>query len=206
MQPEPRPPLRRAPRQVRSKEMVERIIAAGHAVLVERGYDATTTNHIAEAAGISPGSLYQYFPNKAAILARVIDRYSADLAARMSRAFLRSLSAPTREGVRATVTALLDAYEEHPDLLRVLVEQTPRTHNSPRAVFARRMDDMTTAAIMAQPGGAERAADTIAWIVVRAVEHVTVSYVLERPHLDRDTVIDQLTELITGYLNQGRRH
>lgn len=186
--------------------MVERIIAAGHDVLMERGYEATTTNHIAEAAGISPGSLYQYFPNKTAILARVIDRYSAEMAARMSRAFLRSLSAPTRDGVRATVTALLDAYEEQPDLLRVFVEQTPRTHNSPRAVFARRMDDMTTAAIAAQPGGGERPADTMAWLVVRTVEHVTISYVLERPHLDRDTVIEELTELITGYLDLRRRH
>ena len=205
MQNEPRPPLRRAPRQTRSKEMVERILAAGHDVLLERGYDATTTNHIAEAAGISPGSLYQYFPNKAAILARVIDRYGAELAARMSRAFLRSLSAPTREGVRATVTALLDAYEEHPDLLRVFVEQTPRTYNSPRAVFARRMDDMTTAAIVAQSHDPGRPADTIAWLIVRTVEHVTISYVLERPHLDRDTVIDELTEMITGYLDQRRR-
>lgn len=202
MQPEPRPPLRRAPRQTRSKQMVERIIAAGHDVLIERGYEATTTNHIAEAAGISPGSLYQYFPNKAAILTRVTDRYGAELAARMSRAFLTALRAPTREAVRATVTGLIDAYEEQPDLLRVLVEQTPRTRNSPRATFARRMDDLTTAAIVAQSGDAGRPADTIAWIVVRTVEHVTISYVLERPRLDRATVIDELTELITGYLGQ----
>lgn len=185
--------------------MVERIIAAAHDVLLKRGYDATTTNHIADAAGISPGSLYQYFPNKAAILSRVIDRYSADLAARMSRAFLRSLSAPTRDGVRATVTALLDAYEEQPDLLRVFVEQTPRTHNSPRAVFARRMDEITTAAIMAQSHDPDRPADAMAWLVVRTVEHVTISYVLERPRLDRETVIEELTELITGYLEQRRR-
>jgi AcrR family transcriptional regulator len=185
--------------------MVERIIAAAHDVLIERGYDATTTNHIAEAAGISPGSLYQYFPNKAAILTRVINRYAAELAARMSRAFLQSLSSPTRDGVRATVTALLDAYEEHPDLLRVFVEQTPRTHNSPRAVFARRMDDITTAAIMAQSHDPDRPAETMAWLVVRTVEHVTISYVLERPHLERETVIEELTDLITGYLDQRRR-
>jgi hypothetical protein len=42
---------------------------------------------------------------------------------------------------------------------------------------------------------------TISWILVRTVEHVTISYVLERPPLDRATVINELTELITGYLN-----
>jgi hypothetical protein len=87
----------------------------------------------------------------------------------------------------------------------VFVEQTPRTHNSPRATFARRMDDMTTAAIVAQSGDPRRPADTMAWILVRTVEHVTISYVLERPQLDRATVIDELTELITGYLDQRPR-
>jgi AcrR family transcriptional regulator len=185
--------------------MVERIIAAGHEVLLERGYEATTTNHIAAAAGISPGSLYQYFPDKTAILAVVLDRYSGEVVARMSRAFLSALGAPTRDAVRATVTALLDVFDENPGLLRVLVEQVPRSEESSRLAFARRMDDMLTTAILAQPDRApERSADTAAWILVRAVEHVTISYVLERPELDRQHVIDELTELIAGYLDRGR--
>ena len=200
------PRMRRRPRQPRSREMVERLVAAGRDVLVERGYDAATTNHIAAAAGVSPGSLYQYFPDKTAVLAEVLDRYSADLVARVSRAFLRALGAPTREAVRATVTALLDAYETNPALLRVLVEQVPRTHDSARATFARRMDDMLTAAILSDPArDPARPGEAAAWILVRTVEHVSISYVLERPPLDRDTVVDELTELITGYLDRGRR-
>jgi len=170
--------------------MVERIIAAGHDVLLERGYDATTTNHIAERAGISPGSLYQYFPDKTAILAEVLDRYSSDLVARMSRAFLSALGSPTSDAVRRLVTAMLDAYEENPGLLRVLVEQIPRSPDSARAVFARRMDDMLTTAILAQPGQhPDRPADVAAWLVVRTVEHVTISWILERSGHDRSVLI-----------------
>ena len=185
--------------------MVERIIAACHDVLLERGYDATTTNHIAERAGISPGSLYQYFPDKTAILAEVLDRYSSDLVARMSRAFLSALGSPTSDAVRRLVTAMLDAYEENPGLLRVLVEQIPRSPDSARAVFARRMDDMLTTAILAQPGQhPDRPADVAAWLVVRTVEHVTISWILERSGHDRSVLIDELTALIVGYLDGAR--
>jgi AcrR family transcriptional regulator len=186
--------------------MVERIITAGHTVLLQRGYEATTTNHIATAAGISPGSLYQYFPDKNAIIDLIIDRYAGELSTRMSRAFLGALGSRPRDGVRMTVTAMLDAFDENPGLLRVLIEQVPRSNDSPRALFARRMDDMVATAILSYPGrDTTRPVDTISWILVRTVEHVTISYVLERPPLDRATVIDELTELITGYLNHRPR-
>jgi AcrR family transcriptional regulator len=184
--------------------MVERILAAGQTVLLQRGYDATTTNHIAEAAGVSPGSLYQYFPDKTAILSLVIARYADDLEARVSRAFLRALGAEPSVAVRANLVAMLDAFGENPALLRVLVEQMPRSYDSRRGAFARRVDDLMTTAILARQrptdGTGPGAADAIAWILVRTVEHVTISYVLERPPLDRDTVLDELTALITGYL------
>jgi AcrR family transcriptional regulator len=187
--------------------MVERILAAGHAVLLERGYEGASTNHIATTAGISPGSLYQYFPNKTAILAQVVERYADEMEARISRAFLRTLSSRSRsDSVRTNVTALLDAFGENPGLLRVLVEQIPRAPDSARATFARRMDDLMATAILSQhTRDPNQPADAIAWILVRTVEHVTISYVLEQPPIARDTVIDELTELITGYLDRKLR-
>lgn len=186
--------------------MVERILDAGRSVLLERGYDGASTNRVAEAAGISPGSLYQYFPGKDALLAEVLDRYVDGLEARISRAFLDTLDAPTApESVRATVTALLDAFGEHPGLLRVLVEQLPRGVDSRRAGFARRIDELAATALRSRPGAAGgRPVDAVAWVVVRAVEHVTVSYVLEGPPIPRADVVDELTALVVGHLD-GRR-
>jgi AcrR family transcriptional regulator len=74
------PRRRNAPQQQRSRLMVERIVDAGSAVLIQQGYDGATTNRIAEAAGISPGSLYQYFPNKEAIIAEVVEAFPITLA------------------------------------------------------------------------------------------------------------------------------
>lgn len=72
--------MRKMPKQKRSKEMVERLLDATAITLAERGLEGTTTNHIAEKAGVSIGSLYQYFPDKEALLealmARVSDRIS----------------------------------------------------------------------------------------------------------------------------------
>lgn len=178
--------------------MVERIVDAGRTVLLERGYDGASTNHIALAAGISPGSLYQYFGDKAGVLHEVLDRYTDGLETRISRAFVSAMSTEdTSMAVRHILLALLDAFEEHPGLLRVLVEQLPRSADSRRAAFARRIDDMTTAALLTIHRGEEdRPVDAVAWVLVRTVEHVTISYVLERPAIAREALVTKLTELV----------
>ena len=61
---------RKRPVQARSRQTVESILVAAARILAERGYLATTTNDVADAAGVSIGSLYQYFPNKDSLLVR----------------------------------------------------------------------------------------------------------------------------------------
>jgi AcrR family transcriptional regulator len=185
--------------------MVERIVAAAETVVCERGYDGTTTNHIAAAAQISPGSLYQYFPHKDAILAQVMDRYLDGQEARVSHAFVSALAQPVSpHTIRGVLMAMLDAFEENPTLLRVLVDQLPRGEGSRRARFAHRMDELlTTALTLGQPGQPRRSPDAAAWILVRMVEHVTISYTLERPPIGRDTILDELTSLIIDFVNRS---
>lgn len=67
------PPVRRAPVQNRSRETVRAVIQAAAEVLLAEGYERTTTNRIAERAGISIGSLYHYFPNKESVIAAMTD-------------------------------------------------------------------------------------------------------------------------------------
>lgn len=63
--------LRKTPKQARAKATVEAVLDAGARILVEDGYAASNTNRIAETAGISIGSLYEYFPGKEAIFAEL---------------------------------------------------------------------------------------------------------------------------------------
>jgi AcrR family transcriptional regulator len=69
----PAPGPRRAPKQLRSRAIVEAIVGAGRQLLATEGPESLTTNRIAERAGVSIGSLYRYFPNKEAVLAAIHD-------------------------------------------------------------------------------------------------------------------------------------
>lgn len=64
---------RKVPVQDRSKRTVQAILQAASQVLVRSGYENTTTGSIAERAGVSIGTLYQYFPNKELLVASVIE-------------------------------------------------------------------------------------------------------------------------------------
>jgi AcrR family transcriptional regulator len=66
---------RKMPRQSRSKATVDALLQATAHILLEGGIEALTTNHVAEVAGVSIGSLYQYFPNKGSILAALIEKH-----------------------------------------------------------------------------------------------------------------------------------
>ncbi|HVL00200.1 MAG TPA: TetR/AcrR family transcriptional regulator [Dongiaceae bacterium] len=81
--------MRKAPQQKRSREMVSRLLEATGATIAERGLDNTTTNHIAERAGVSIGSLYQYFPDKDALVEALL----VQLGEQIGRTFRRRAEA-----------------------------------------------------------------------------------------------------------------
>lgn len=70
--------IRRRPRQSRSRHTVEAVLAAVPLVIQRHGPASLTTNRIAEVAGVSIGSLYQYFPDKQSIVAALLERHAAD--------------------------------------------------------------------------------------------------------------------------------
>ena len=100
-------PLRRAPTQQRSRARVERILAAATALIAAQGSDAMRMGELAEKAGISIGSLYQYFPDKGAIIRTLAERYNAQ-----GRACIEAALAEVRDmaGFRAAFGALIDTY------------------------------------------------------------------------------------------------
>jgi AcrR family transcriptional regulator len=121
------PQARKHPRQRRSRDTVAVILAAATRIFATRGYERTTTNHIADKAGVSIGSLYQYFPHKAAIASALEDQHLDEvspaligLAARM-----RAKRVTIATWVRAFVEAILAANDEPQH--RALYGVVPRT-------------------------------------------------------------------------------
>ncbi|MGO4728215.1 MULTISPECIES: TetR family transcriptional regulator [unclassified Inquilinus] len=99
--------LRRAPSQRRSRERVERMLAVATELIAAKGSDAMRMGEVAEKAGVSIGSLYQYFPDKAAIIRTLAERYNAQ-----GRACIADGLADVRDaaGLRDAFGRLIDIY------------------------------------------------------------------------------------------------
>lgn len=120
--------LRKRPRQQRSRETVERILDAAAHIFEREGYVRTTTNDVAAQAGVSIGSLYQYFPSKDALLVALAERHLDDVAARFAeQAALLRASEPPLAHVVAQLIGLSVELHETDRLHQLLAHQAPRT-------------------------------------------------------------------------------
>lgn len=117
---------RKTASQERSRLTVDALIEATARILMKEGYDRASTNRIADAAGVSIGSLYQYFPGKEALVAAVIDRHTQGMMQVVRNALVKVAMRPIEEAARELVRVMIDAHRVNPKLHRVLVEQVPR--------------------------------------------------------------------------------
>ena len=114
---------RKAPRQSRSQATVTAILDATARILVERGFAAASTNAVAERAGVSVGSLYQYFPNKDSLIAALHDRHGRQMSALLDAALLRHRGASLPEALAGVIESAVKAHQLDADLHRVLEKQ-----------------------------------------------------------------------------------
>src|SRR5215470_3796738 len=112
--------------QTRSRLTVDALIEATARVLVKEGYDRASTNKIAAVAGVSIGSLYQYFPSKEALVAAVSERQSHEVLQLIRNALVKVAARPIEVAAREFVSVAIDAHRVNPKLHRVLAEQVPR--------------------------------------------------------------------------------
>ncbi|MGY0021115.1 TetR/AcrR family transcriptional regulator [Streptomyces sp. cg35] len=194
---------RRIPRQERSRATVERILEAGERVLAEHGYEGASTSRIATAADLSPGSLYQYFPHKDAIVLAVLERYSDQLVAGVTAQMTGQFEQPAPVIVRATLATLLDGLDVEPPFLRAAIVYGPRLDDG-RAlrVFEDRIGELVLAYLTSRREELrpDLSLPAAAWMLVRTVEHLTVRYLLDRPPIPRDRFLAELTQLTLSYL------
>jgi AcrR family transcriptional regulator len=103
------PRLRREPQQARSRERLQRVLDAADALLAREGAEALTTTRVAEEAGVSVGSLYQYLPDKGAIVEALANRYLAEFEGVMAAVVERA----SREAWDDPVGVLIDTFADH---------------------------------------------------------------------------------------------
>jgi AcrR family transcriptional regulator len=190
---------RRRPRQARSRATVQRIVDAGARVLEQDGYHGASTNRIAAAAGVSPGSLYQYFTDKDEIVAEIIERLIEDFAERVAPALRDAISIDdpaTR--VRTVLGAVLDALESQAILLGALVDRVPAADQAEalRPVRARITDFIHHTLATQREQLRHDDLDRTAWTILELAQHLPVRYVLDRPPITREAFVEDLTRIV----------
>lgn len=194
---------RKEPKQARSREMVEVVLEAAARVFVREGYARATTNRIADAAGISVGSLYQYFRGKDAIAVALLRRYRQRVLETVAR-YLDELDEASLEvRVRELMRAMLEADGLDSGLHRVLIEHVLRTSAAAEMKgFELRLEEVIVEKLRTSREKIRTTdLELAAFLLVRVVMAVTHAAVVDRPELAHDPrVVDETTRMIVSYL------
>lgn len=196
---------RKTPRQARSASTIDAIFEATIQVLIKKGTHRLTTTRVAERAGVSVGTMYQYFPHKQALLYALNERYLDRLAERMEQICLAQHGTETKAMVAALVTAYWQAKTERSDVTRALYSSAVELDNEALIeAFARRMDSATMAMLQSAPTANYR---DIALVNVTLLSVIfgTVRNVFERnlPEAEQETIRDQLIRMCLSYLEMS---
>lgn len=207
--PEPKSsPVRRAPRQARAQETVRAIVQAAGALLADHGFGGLTTNAIAERAGVSIGSLYQYFPDKRAILLVLREQHVAMVRPVIER-FVARLADPgvaVEPALRAFFQELIAVHGDDPRLRRALDAEVPWAHDGV-ADSRHEADEIARAAEILRRRPDVEVADPVAaaYVLQQATGALSRWIVHSAPDgLDRDAFVDEAVRMLSGFLVGGR--
>jgi AcrR family transcriptional regulator len=182
--------------------MVESMVQATTRVLLKEGYEACTTNRVAEMAGVSVGSLYQYFPNKEALVVAVMERYQAELQEAMVARLAELATADLKTAVRSMVSAFLEVPRLQPRLYRVLFEQVPRIGALKRLhELNAQYVPLLEAWLEAHRSEIDVNPSVAARVLIAAVEGVLSRTMMERPGWVELGILErEVTRLVFNYL------
>ncbi len=195
---------RKRPKQARSTDLVAAILEAAAQVLAKEGAPRFTTARVAERAGVSVGSIYQYFPNKAAILFRLqSDEWRQT--SEMLRGILEDVSRPPLERLRALVHAFIRSECEEAAMRVALDDAAPLYRDAPEAREARASGDRTMQVFLreALPEASEPtralAADLIATTLSKVGKHFSES---SRSPTEIEAYAGAMADMFCAYLKR----
>ena len=202
---ENKPIPRRSPRQARSLMKVELMLEAAMRLLDEGELESLTTNAVAARAGVSIGTLYQYFPDKHALLDALVQRELGTLADEVTAA-MQELPATGGERVRRIVRAVVGAYGGRGRVHRLLMghalSRTQGGRLSP--LFASLMRLWTTQGLAAPGQRAKALTPAQAFVLVHATAGVLRTLVASAETPPVKAVEEALVQLVLGYLERVR--
>jgi AcrR family transcriptional regulator len=196
--------VRRKPTQLRAQQTVDAILQAVLRIAKREGLGGLTTNRIAEVAGVSIGSVYQYFPDKRAIFVALHERHIEEIDRILGAALVAHAASPLEKLIRALVDAMVDAHTADPELGELLSAEVPHRAGGSQD-FAVRLDGAFRLAIGARMHGLKgRDLDKAVFVVTHMVESLCHGAVLRRPvGISLAEGKEETVRAVMAYLKQG---
>jgi AcrR family transcriptional regulator len=198
-----KPLMRKQPTQARSKATVVTIVEAAARILSDQGWAGFTTNKVAEAAGVSIGSYYQYFPDKHSLIEAILDRHFDDCRLVMKNAL--EGKKPLSRFVEELIGGIIAIHSVNSGLHRVLLDEAPRseTFRDPHSAFEKEYLGYFCAAVAKYRTSKGIALDrTVGAIVSDAIDGV-VHNAARRGTLQTVEVRNELVQMITSYMKNA---
>ena len=195
--------LRRRPTQRRAVETVEAVLDATVRLLKRGGTNGITTNRIAEVAGVSIGSLYQYFPNRGAIFNALHQRHIDQIDRMIQNTVVEHAAASLKDLIRAIIEAMVKSHAGDPAFPELLSREVP--HRAGGTVdFAQRLHGVFLLAISAraQELKKRRNLDAVVFVVAHMIDALSHGAALRRPQtLSLAEAQDEAVKAVLAYLH-----
>jgi AcrR family transcriptional regulator len=203
---------RRRPRQARAQATVDAIVKATARVLVDEGYDRASTNRVALAAGVSIGSLYQYFPSKEALVAALVEDHIAKMQSALTHSLSSAATTAAASGATSATTletrakqlvrGVITAYRVDPQLDHVLCQEVPKVGELQRVYgFEQYLAERCRAHLFSDASVRPLDIERAVFLLVNAVPGVVRASVKEDPRGEADDrLAEELTDMIVRYL------
>ena len=173
---------RRRPVQRRARQTVDAILDAVVRVLKREGVRAVTTNRIAEVAGVSIGSVYQYFPDKQAIFVALHQRHIDHIDRMIERTLIEHAASSLDDLMAAMIAGMIDAHTVDPELYELLATEVPHRADGTRD-FAVRLHGAFRLALSSRAHELKKARDLdkLVFVVTHMVESLSHGALFRRP-------------------------
>ena len=199
--------VRKRPVQDRSRETVDVILQAAAQVFSHQGFGSATTNRIAERAGVSIGTLYQYFPNKEAILYSLMERHVREGRALIAReaADLQHIGRLDASIIKRLVQIMIALHKNDPGLHRVLSEEVHYPHFWKEYRENEEYSVRTLTGLLEKTSvNRKKNSEAAIRLLVHAIEAMTHRFVLYGYQgLKESEFTRELTDMMSRYLLHG---
>ncbi|WP_406236363.1 TetR/AcrR family transcriptional regulator [Isoptericola jiangsuensis] len=198
--------MRKAPRQQRSQSTVECIVEAGARVLAGRGWARFTTNEVARTAGVSIGSLYQYFPNNLAIAEAIRKRHLDEILQLLPDIEDQAEVISLEQSIGRLIDGVIAIHAKNQDLHRILLDEVPLAprefYETFEREYHRRYETLIRAA--ASPGDTGADHEVAARILADALEGIVHS-AARRNDLLSPAAKREATRMMRSYLQARKK-